>query len=347
MKTVLSLFAGGGGKTHGAIEAGYSPIGAVDNNRDACAHYRQNIGAIECANLMQIEPSEFDKPDLLMASPPCPNFSLAKVGAREGVIDLALSNRVSYYIRKLKPKAILIENVRQYAGSQSFTELMADIENAGYSYEIGLFNAADFGIPQGRVRLFVRAVRGSKAKILPPVKTHQRKAGGDLPTWRGWYQSIEDLVSQMPKSNLTERQLEAVSGKTQHQMIQRTSYRDGIPKTWADDLPIGTIRASLGTGGNGSKQSSFMDCWLVNGSQLPDPREAERPCFTVRASERQKHRCLVGGDCRSINISALVRLQGWPDGLHWSGDVRSDVRILGNSVCPGVATALINSMVVV
>jgi DNA (cytosine-5)-methyltransferase 1 len=318
MKTVLSLFAGGGGKTHGAIEAGYSPIRAVDNNPDACAHYRRNIGEIECGNLMQIEPSEFDRPDLLMASPPCPNFSPAKVGAREGVMDLALSNRVSYYIRKLKPKAILIENVRQYANSQSFRELMADIEDAGYTYQIGVFNAADFGVPQGRIRLFVRAVRGRKSKILPVKQTHQKDAKGDLPKWRGWYQAIEDLIPEMPKSNLTERQQAAVSGKSQHQIIQRTGYYGTTPKTWADDLPIGTIRASLGTDHKGSKRSLFMDCWL---KQLGQTDES-----------------------RSINTAALVRLQGWPDGLDWSGDVRSDVRILGNSVCPSVATALIRSM---
>lgn len=316
MKTVLSLFAGGGGKTHGAIEAGYSPIGAVDNNPDACAHYRRNIGAIECGNLMQIEPSEFDKPDLLMASPPCPNFSQAKVGAREGVMDLALSNRVGYYVRKLKPKAILIENVRQYANSQSFRELMADIENAGYTLDIGVFNAADFGVPQGRIRLFVRAVRGRKSKILPPRYTNQRNPSGDLPKWRGWYEAIEDLIPQMPKSDLTERQLAAVSGKTQHQLIQRTGYYGLIPKTWADNLPIGTIRASLGTDGKGSKRSLFMDCWLNQAESYS----------------------------RSINTAALVRLQGWADNLSWSGDVRADVRILGNSVCPPVAKALIRSM---
>jgi DNA (cytosine-5)-methyltransferase 1 len=317
MKTVLSLFAGGGGKTHGAIEAGYSPIGAVDNNPDACAHYRRNIGAIECGNLMQIEPSEFDKPDLLMASPPCPGFSQANVGAREGVMDVALSNRVVYYIRKLKPKAILIENVRQYANSQSFRELMAGIENAGYSYDIGVFNAADFGVPQGRVRLFVRAVRGKRAKIIPPIQTHS-KNGGILPRWAGWYNAIADLIPDLPPSSLTPPQAMALNNIQSNVLVQRTGFYGGKPGIYEAEQPMGTLRASLGVDHKGYKRPKILDCWLRGGVQKRG--------------------------VRSINNAALVRLQGWPDGLDWSGDCRIDTRILGNSVCPPIATALIRSM---
>jgi DNA (cytosine-5)-methyltransferase 1 len=313
MKTVLSLFSGGGGKTHGAIAAGYRPIGAIDNNPQICQHYRLNIGRIECGSLMQIEPQEFDRPDLLMASPPCPNFSQAKIGAREGVMDLALSNRVGHYIRQLKPRAILIENVRQYAKSQSFKELMADIENAGYTVHVGMFNAADFGVPQSRIRLFVRAVRGKRAKILPPIQTHS-KNGDTHPRWAGWYDSIADLIPNLPHSSLTPSQDRALADAQVNILIQRTGFYKGKPKIYRAEQPVGTIRASLGVDQKGHKRPHILDCWLA-------------------------------GNARSINNAALVRLQGWPDGLNWSGDCRIDTRILGNSVCPPIAKALIESIV--
>jgi DNA (cytosine-5)-methyltransferase 1 len=315
-QTCISLFAGGGGKTHGAIAAGYIPIGAIDNHPQICAHYRQNIGDIICGSLMQIDPKEFDRPDLLMASPPCPNFSQAKIGASEGVMDLALSNRVGRYIRQLKPRAILIENVRQYAKSQSFKELMADIENAGYTVDVGVFNAADFGVPQSRIRLFVRAVRGKRAKILPPIQTHS-KNGDTHPRWAGWYESIADLIPALPQSTLTDAQAIRLASIQSNAIIQRTGFYNGKPQIYLGDQPIGTLRASLGMDHKGCKRPHILDCWIYG---------------SVRSM------------VRSVNNGALVRLQGWPDGLDWSGDCRIDTKILGNSVSPPVAAALIKSL---
>jgi DNA (cytosine-5)-methyltransferase 1 len=326
-KTVLSLFCGGGGKTQGAIDAGYLPIGAIDYWEPATKAYWQNISTsnVFTKNILDLHPRTFGKPDLIMASPPCPSYSQAKIGAKESHLDILLSLKVAEHVGYLEPAAVVIENVPAYGRSKACWMLCANLALTGYTVEMSVVNAADLGCPQTRKRLIIRAVRPEKAALKPIVFTHNKNGGNGLLLWNGWYAAIKDLIPELPDSILTDRQQAAVLAAGGHQqLIQRIGYYGDKPKSWDGIEPTGTIRASLGEDGKGNKRAHYMDCWAGR----------------KRSDSKNK----VGIDAKSITPKALQRLQGLPDSWVLPDDPRLAVRIIGNSVVPIVAQAACESI---
>jgi DNA (cytosine-5)-methyltransferase 1 len=353
-KTVFSLFCGAGGKTQGAINAGYLPIGAIDYWQPAINAYRQNVsGDAWCKNLLQCDPTskEFDRPDLLMASPPCPSFSVAKVGGKETFIDQWLSLKVAEFVAVWKPAAVLIENVPPYLGSKSCQMLISNLVRSGYVVQSQILNAADFGAPQTRRRLIILAVDPKKAALMPIVQTHcnwneKKSAILGLPRWRGWLNAIADLIPDLPDSALTDRQQEAVNQCSVSSVVQRIGYFGKEPKYWAENEPIGTIRASLGADGRGNKREKYLDAYLVSGGWQCCPRSRELPSNTITASSKGRSRAVLnqGAVVKGINSIALQRLQGYPDNWFLGDDCRIAVRLIGNGVVPIVAQAACESI---
>lgn len=353
-KTVFSLFCGAGGKTQGAIDAGYLPIGAIDYWQPAIDAYRLNVsGDAWCQNLLQCDPrsKEYDKPDLLMASPPCPSFSIAKVGGKEAFTDQWLSLKVAEFATVWKPSAVMVENVPPYLGSKSCQMLIANLVRSGYVVQTQILNAADFGAPQTRRRLIILAVNPKKAKLNPIKQTHcnwneKKSAKTGLPRWRGWLNAIADLIPDLPDSTLTDRQMEAVSQCSVNSLVQRIGYYGKEPSCWPETEPIGTIRASLGADGKGNKREKYMDAYLVSGGWNCCPRLGNLPSNTITASAKGRSRAVMecGAMVKGINSVALQRLQGYPD--HWwlGDDCRIAVRLIGNGVVPIVAQRAVESI---
>jgi DNA (cytosine-5)-methyltransferase 1 len=347
-KTVFSLFCGAGGKTQGAINAGYSPIGAIDYWQAAIDAYRQNVSTkATCQNLIQSDSNLFESPDLLMASPPCPSFSIAKVGGKETFRDQWLSAKVAEFAATMKPSAIFIENVPPYAGSKSCKFLIQNLESLGYLVRCQILNAADFGAPQTRRRLIILAVKPKKAKLVPIIPTHcdrriKKNQHSELPRWNGWLEAIADLIPSLPNSTLTDRQAEAVSQCAGSSIVQRIGYYGKIPSYWAEDEPIGTIRAALGTDGRGNRREKYLDACLVSGGWDCYPLSGDLPSNTITAGNGANRAIPENGTIiKRINSTALQRLQGYPD--HWIlGD--NAVRLIGNGVIPIVAQRALESI---
>lgn len=310
MKTVLSLQSGAGGYTHGAVAAGYTPIGAVEINPKVAEIYRQNLGQITVADILKCPPRNFERPDLLLLSPSCRSFSIANPKGSENAADIAIAKHIAKFIKYLQPNAIMLENVESYAKSTSWQIILASLWQYGYMVNAGHHNAADFGAATSRVRFLARAVR--RGTIRPMVKTH----GFTLTRHVGWHQAIADLIPDLQASMLTDAQKASVQNSQIPVIVERVGWRDA-PKTWPADLPIGTIRAHLADDGHGGSRTKYLDIWL--------PQEQI---------------------AKSINTTALARLQGFPDNLFWSGRSADDVRAIGDSVVPLVAKLAIQSIAV-
>lgn len=155
----LSLFAGAGGSCLGLKRAGLDVVASIEWNADAFASLQANGLVALQADLFGFDYSRFchDGIDLIEGGPPCQPFSVA--GSHRGVFDprdgIPAFHRA---LEELRPHTFIMENVRglTFKKHQPYlAETVERFERLGYSVEWRLLNAADYGVPQTRVRLFI------------------------------------------------------------------------------------------------------------------------------------------------------------------------------------------------
>ncbi|WP_421717938.1 DNA cytosine methyltransferase [Algiphilus sp.] len=191
------MFSGGGFGAAGAVQAGGVPVLSADTWRIAVDTYKANFpqSIAKCCDLTSVSPSDFgiDKSgvDLLLASPECTSHSLAR-GARppdERSRETALV--VPHWVEALSPQWIVLENVARLANWEGHTGLMRSLCRLGYQLEQHILNAADFGAPQSRKRLFVVGKRGDQPPqlALEPYLLARSKSANDVIQWDRWRMS--------------------------------------------------------------------------------------------------------------------------------------------------------------
>ncbi|RZJ90562.1 MAG: DNA cytosine methyltransferase [Chryseobacterium sp.] len=167
--THVSLFTGCGGFDLGFRQAGFKTIFANDLDPEACHTYRYNIGEIVEGDLRKIELPKFKKrPDVLSAGFPCQPFSNA--GSRRGLEDDrgTLFQTAIDIVEKLKPRAVVFENVR---GLLSFKkddkllieEICSQLDSLGYDIVFSLIDASRHNVAQKRLRVVIVGIERSKS----------------------------------------------------------------------------------------------------------------------------------------------------------------------------------------
>ncbi len=183
--TVLELCAGAGGQALGLEQAGFEHAALVEIDPDACRTLRHNRPDW---NVIQGDITAFDaKPyrgaDLVAGGLPCPPFSVA--GKQRGEADERnLFPAALRIIQEVQPKAVMIENVRGLLGKRFdyYRELIRDrLGRLGYETRFELLNAADFGVPQYRPRVFIIGLLAHySAAFAMPEKRPRQTAVGDV-----------------------------------------------------------------------------------------------------------------------------------------------------------------------
>jgi DNA (cytosine-5)-methyltransferase 1 len=179
---IASLFAGTGGLDLGFIHAKHDVVWANDFQPDSVLSYKKNIGDhIVCGDISDIPTTDIPEVDLLAGGLPCQGFSNANV---HKVDHDARNDLYAQFVRILlakRPKFFLIENVRgmlSLEGGAAFRKILVALDEAGYDAQYKVLNAADFGVPQTRIRLFVVGVRKDligQYRYKFPSPTHSRK----------------------------------------------------------------------------------------------------------------------------------------------------------------------------
>lgn len=190
-----SLFTGFGGADLGVIQAGLVPAWGVELDPRVAEVARWNMPSphkMTIANILDLNPSDFPAVDFLHASPPCPSFSRANQNIGETSADIALADSVSRFITHHLPRFFTLENVPPYRRSASFKRICNTLQRCGYWFVAEVRDVADFGIPQNRSRLFLRARRDGK--MIPPLSVQ--------PWAEGWYAAVIHLLPALPPSQL-------------------------------------------------------------------------------------------------------------------------------------------------
>jgi len=172
---VAELFAGVGGFRIGLARAGFKTVFSnqwepATKIQHASSVYIANFGedghtSIDIAKVEKI-PTSFD---LLVGGFPCQDYSVAKtlrsskgLRGKKGVLWWEILRLVENH----KPRFIFLENVDRLLKSPStqrgrdFAVMLRTLSDAGYIVEWRVVNAAEYGFPQRRIRVFIVARRG-------------------------------------------------------------------------------------------------------------------------------------------------------------------------------------------
>lgn len=218
--SAVSLFSGAGGLDLGVEHAGFRTAVAVEWDADAADTMEKNAAAhfpglreVIRADLHPLAAGQDDgvttgeilraggfapgeRPDLLVGGPPCVAFSKSGFWLdwkREGIDPAAsLLQAFTAVLAQAQPRFFLLENVyaltfNNKASRPAFDRLRGEIRDAGYDYHCGVLNAADYGVPQSRPRLFVVGARTGEVAPELPAPTHhgdwerRKQSGGSLP----------------------------------------------------------------------------------------------------------------------------------------------------------------------
>jgi len=210
-RTIATLFSGFEGFGVGAHAAGYTHLWGVEFNPKLAAVAERNGFHTLVDDVRAVDYASLPRPDHLHASPVCKNASVAKTDGAESPEDLETAQAVCRAIEALRPDSFSLENVRGYSKFTAFNAIVATLRRLGYGVAYAVLNSADYGVPQTRERLILRAVAGQERPVLP-TPTHARadKIAPWLDTrlpWVGWLAAIADLVDALPESRFADWQL--------------------------------------------------------------------------------------------------------------------------------------------
>ncbi len=156
---VLDLFAGCGGLALGFEACGFATVG-FEKNPEACATYNRNLAG-QCHHVNLTLDTPLPRASIIIGGPPCQPFSVG--GHQLGINDPR--NGIPIFLRAVEqnqPDIWILENVRGllYRNHWYFQHIIQQMRGLGYIVDYRLLNAARFGVPQSRERLFIVGHRG-------------------------------------------------------------------------------------------------------------------------------------------------------------------------------------------
>jgi DNA (cytosine-5)-methyltransferase 1 len=322
--TFVSVYSGAGGLDLGFIRAGFRAIWANDIDPLAVRTYRDNVGDhIVGGDIRQLNVPEPGSADLVVGGPPCQGFSVA------GNMDPTdpRSQHVVYFmavVNHIQPRAFVMENVKALAANVRWkgiiSQLVETAELLGYEATLLLLNAAYYGVPQARERMFLVGIRNARFTP-PPPKTHLNP-----PT-------IGNVLSSLPPwgspGNFTICTARVTPAR--RPVLRRSPYAgllfNGKGRVLNLEAPALTLPASMG--GNRTP--------IVDQHQL----EHGGRCWI----EEYHEHLWAGGEplveapdrLRRLTVEEAAALQTFPPGWLFHGTQSAQFRQIGNAVPPDLA----------
>lgn len=341
MYRLLDLFSGCGGMTLGFSDprfcGGFESIFAIDNNPAAVDSYILNFGDHAlCRNIEEwlLESNEIPKADIVIGGPPCQGFSLLNKG-REKDPRRALWQPYMDIVEMSGASVFVIENVQGLLKSTEYESIVKKAEYLGFHVVSSLLNAANYGVPQSRIRTLIIGWKKHFATSIPypPIPTNtQNSEDLTLPSWK----TVRDAIGDLPVPVGTEiRNID--SPLDLH--FGRTPTEKSLLRY--KSVPPGGNRFDL------QKNAPHLtpDCWIRKtngGTDLFGRLWWDRPSVTIRTEffKPEKGRYLHPEQHRPITHREAARLMGFPDDFQFSGSKIEIARQIGNAVPPPLAGAV-------
>lgn len=329
---LISLFSGGGGLDLGLEAAGFETVFASDIDYHSCITLQngkesaksrklpflqsaticqadvKQLSSIEVMKLAGVKKGEVD---LLAGGPPCQAFSV--FGKRKGVEDPRglLAYEYLRLLSEIKPKAFLFENVYGLLtvdGGEIYKALCEKLEHPGgglhYTLSIFRLNAADFGVPQFRDRVFIIGSReGKHFADIPKICFPSNHEEGNFFSHR----TVGDALRSIPPlGTMLENHTSRKHSERIVDRYKRLKHGERDSKTRINKLD--------------PKRPSFT---IIVGSDKGGGKGHVHPFEPREVSPRES-----------------ARMQTFPDWWAFSGTSRHPIRQVGNAVPPILAAII-------
>ncbi len=333
-RTAISLFTGAGGMDLGLRMAGFVIKACVEIDHTSCETLRANglCERIYESDIKTLSPKAIltdcgiakGELDLIAAGPPCQSFS--NIGNRRGMDDPRgrLFDELMRFADEIRPAFVLTENVpgmKTLEGGKVVDAVVKEFGRIGYEVSVKELNAADYGVPQVRRRLFFVASRDGMLFEYPrPTHASPRNSGG-LPPWASVREAFGSLPSDYRSrpDNLTMRHAQYMMDRM-HLVKPGKNFKslpaELLPRCW--------------TNGSHEGQDTF--------GRL----ELDRPSVTIRTAgyNPTKGRYIHPTEDRGLSTLEMAVIQSFPPEYTFVGSLKEVGAQVGNAVPPLLAKAL-------
>lgn len=329
----VDLFAGAGGFSLAAVEAGCSISLAIENDPYAVKTYKANVlryEAAHCAKVLDDSILDYEpeavrdehlkgvEVDLLLGGPPCQGFSTHRI-LDAGVDDPRNELVLAYFrfVKALRPRVFLMENVPGilWERHKSYLDKFYQ-EGAKAGYQVldpVVIDARDFGVPQRRKRVFVLGVRDRDSLdgfTWPPRATHAAP-GKEKPGMKTWV-SCADVFRCAADDD--DNDIHMNHGPELVKAFRNTPLNGGSRKDSGRMLRCH------------EKHDGHKD---VYGRINPaDPA----PTMTTACINPSKGRFVHPTEHHGITLRQAARIQTFPDSFTFIGGLTAGGRQIGNAV---------------
>jgi len=365
---LIDLFCGCGGLSYGFEWTGhYATVCGIDLLCDRVRSFYSNhpyatgvIGDIQEFGVEGIRRVS-EEVDVVVGGPPCQGFSsirpfrtLTEKDRRNTLVE-----RFLFVVATLRPRWFLFENVvgmLTHGEGKMLASLVRGFEDAGYEVSWRIINAALFGVPQHRERLFIVGNREGKA-FAWPEPTHQEEyrsmAGrrpevvSPAPLFSGQLPdavSVMDAIGDLPPVNAGCHAEEYATGpQNEYQRLMRPGSK-GLTLHRATKHTPKMLTIIRHSGPNISSipkhlvTSGFTSCYSRLYANKPSTT------LTVNFVHPASNRCIHPHQDRALTIREGARLQSFPDRFEFQGTLAQIVKQIGNAAPPLLARAIAEAM---
>lgn len=336
---VLDLFCGAGGLSLGFKLAGFQIVGGVDFQQDAIYTHEKNFknsisicGDIKEINDEKVKELFQNKVDIIIGGPPCQGFSAGNRQQIENDPRNKLFFEFIRFVRILKPKAVVIENVRQILTKDkgfAKNKIFEILEELGYNVDVRVLTASEYGVPQNRNRAIFIGVKKEIGKInydmikkvSKPVTV--KEAIGEL------YELENKNTNILTSEPLTKFQ-KYVRAKDNMIFNHDIKYPNQEVQDRMNFVPQG-----------GNWQNVPESMWKTKRSNRHSSAyrrlDETKPSITIDTGHMNYFHPLYN---RVPTVRESARLQSFPDDFIFVGTPTSQLRQVGNAVPPLMAKAV-------
>lgn len=305
----IDLFSGLGA-FHAAFPGDFECVFACDIDAGARTIYEANYGLTPASDIREVVAEDVPDHDILCAGFPCQPFSIA--GNGEGFADAEKGNLFTDILRiidaKGPPMCILenVKNLETHDQGRTYATIKEQLELRGYTVVSKVMNAAKYGSPQCRQRIFIVATQGDAFEF-PAEHEHQVPVSTviDLEETRAWNSDGYELVGKKGK-------VRPFNPHVVFDVINTTTRKGGRQgeRVYSVDSPGITVCAS--SGGPGAKTGLYR----------------------------------VGSVVRRLNVKETLGMFGFPADYAWADmPTEKCLFYLGNSIVVNVVQACVPGVV--